>query len=313
MIPARLTLCETAELLLSLDDIALLCHRDPDGDTIGSAFALCFALRSRGKRASVFCSDAFPQKYGYITGNAAPCDFEPRVYVSVDVADRPLLGDYHDRPVALAIDHHPSNTLFAERTYLCAERGSCAEVVAEVIDALEVPFTPAIADALFTGVSTDTGCFRYSNVEAATHRLAARLIESGADSVSINQLMFESKSRARIAAEHMAIDSLEYFADGRIAVISLPLRLIEKRGVTDADLDGIAGIPRQIEGVDAGVTLRERPDGYRVSVRTSTAVDASIICQAFDGGGHRRAAGCTLQGSMEDVKARLIAEIGKQL
>ena len=164
-----------------------------------------------------------------------------------------------------------------------------------------------IAVCIYTGLATDTGCFRYSNTTPASHLLAARMMEHGIDSYRINKLMFETKSPARMELERMVMDTLEYYENKRIAFIAMTLDAIEKTGVPEEDMEGIAAIPRQIEGVDAAVTFQQKgPERWRVSMRSSQYVDASAACARLGGGGHARAAGCTLEGTLEAAKARVL-------
>ena len=182
-----------------------------------------------------------------------------------------------------------------------------------MIDALGVQFTTYIATCLYTGVSTDTGCFRYSNTTEGSHLLAARLIGAGIDYATLNRVLFETKSRERAQLEQMAIASMEFALDGKAAFITVSRAMIEKAGCDPSDIEGITPIPRTIEGVDVGVTLRELSSGnWKVSVRTVT-VDAAALCALFGGGGHKRAAGFESSLSEPEVKRAVIAEAAKML
>ncbi|MDD6488626.1 MAG: bifunctional oligoribonuclease/PAP phosphatase NrnA [Clostridia bacterium] len=306
----KITLNEAAEILLSQDNILILTHKSPDGDTIGSGYALCMGLRQLGKKANVVCSDEFSKKYNYIVDNAPSQDFDVKFIVSTDVADTQLLGDklsvYADK-INLCIDHHGSNTDFAEKSYVEPTAAATAQIIKKLLELMNVRIDKNIANAVFTGVCTDTGCFRYTNVTAETHRIAADMIECGADSGTINRIMFDTKSRARIEVERMVLDTMEFFADGQGALVCLTQKMLEDTGATDGDTEGIAAIPRQIEGVKVGITMREKENGiYKFSVRTSDDIDASAICANFGGGGHRAAAGCVIDGGYENAKNKMI-------
>ena len=309
------TVKEAAEMLLSFDNILILMHKSPDGDAIGCGYALCLALRKLGKKAQPVCSDPIPRSYGYITSCVEEQSFEPEHIVSVDLAAPQLFGDalslYTDK-VELCIDHHGSNTGFAQYGIVDPASGACAQVVLKIIREMGAEIDSQIAEALFTGITTDTGCFKFSNTSAETLRMAADMIEAGADGAKINRLMFDTKSRARLEAEKAALDTLRFYDDGRIAVICVTLKSLETTGAEESDTEGIASIPRQIEGVKAGITIKEKGEGlYRISVRTTDDVDASKICAAFGGGGHKAAAGCTAEGSLEAVESRLVNETRK--
>ena len=174
--------------------------------------------------------------------------------------------------------------------------------------------TPVIADCLYTGLSTDTGCFLFGNTTAHTHKVAAALMEAGARVEELNALLFESKSKGRIAIERTALENLEYYFDEQCALISMTREQIAASGVSVEDLEGVTGLPRKIEGVRVGVTLRQNPSGsYKVSIRTVKGVDACSIAKRLGGGGHEQAAGCELEGNLENAKAAVLAEVEKEL
>lgn len=311
----RIELDEAINELKNADVILILCHRNPDGDTLGSGFALLRALRAMGKRARLDCDDNIPEKFSFLyEGVEASEAFEPDYIVSVDVAERKLLGDnfntsYGDR-VDLALDHHGTSRLFAKKTFCEPESASACEILYKVISGLGVEITAEIAGCLYTGMSTDTGCFRYSNVTPRTHRIAAELIEKGADHAGINVKMFETKSMNNIMLERMCLESLESYAEGRVAVITVTRAMLDECGTDKSALDAIKPLTRQIEGVEIGLTVKEEKDGKTgVSVRTSESYDASLICAHFGGGGHARAAGCELKAAPEKAKSTVVKYI----
>lgn len=313
----RIDVKDTAKILAGLDNVLILTHSNPDGDTLGSGFALCRALLRMGKKARVACSDEIPKKYGYLFRDMEPLAFEPEHIIAVDVADTKLIGhelDAYKANIMLCIDHHASNLLYAPKTLLDADAAAAAEVVYQVISELGVPFDKEMADCIYTGLSTDTGCFRYANATARTHRIAAEMIDSGANSGEINRIMFETKSKAYVKLEKMAMDTLELYFQDTCAIITLTQAMYRTSGLPDNESEGIAALPRQIEGVLVGVTLREREPGvYKASVRTHAPVDASLICRQMGGGGHARAAGCQIKGTLENAKKLILLNIQKAL
>lgn len=305
----RITVSQAAALLAGADRILILTHQFPDGDTLGSGFALCRALRALGKQARVICNDPIPEKYDYMMDGMEEQTFEPAFVCAVDVADSKLLGDalqpYAEQTV-LCIDHHGSHRDFEENLVLDAEMGATAMLILQVIEALGVVIDAAMADCLYTGIATDTGCFKYSNTTPLTHRMAAQLMEAGAHAESINRAMFDIKSRARLALEQQALQSMEFYDGGRVAVMKVTEDMMKQSGAAEFDMEGLSPLPRQIEGVWVGITLRQKADGsYKVSVRTGAHADASAICSLLGGGGHACAAGCALSGTAEEVVARL--------
>lgn len=312
-----ITLESAAKTLLSKDKILILTHRSPDGDTIGSGYALAMALRKLGKSVKVDCTDPFPEKYSYFTDKLEKLEFDEEFVVSVDIADTKLLGeklsDYADK-IDLCIDHHGSNTKYAKEYYVEASAAAAAQVIAKLIRFMNVEFDKDIANAIYTGITTDTGCFRYTNVTAETHRIAADMIDCGAESGMINRLMFETKSRSRLEIERRVMDSIQFYLDGRCAIAYATIDMMKESGAVDNDMEGVSSLPRQIEGVMAGITLREKNNGkFKVSVRTTDELDASAICANFGGGGHKAAAGCMITGTLNEAIEQIIEVVRQAL
>lgn len=312
-----ITLESAAKTLLSKDKILILTHRSPDGDTIGSGYALAMALRKLGKNVKVDCTDPFPEKYSYFTDKLEKLEFDEEFVVSVDIADTKLLGeklsDYADK-IDLCIDHHGSNTKYAKEYYVEASAAAAAQVIAKLIRLMNVEFDKDIANAIYTGITTDTGCFRYTNVTAETHRIAADMIDCGAESGMINRLMFETKSRSRLEIERRVMDSIQFYLDGRCAIAYATIDMMKESGAVDSDMEGVSSLPRQIEGVMAGITLREKNNGkFKVSVRTTDELNASAICANFGGGGHKAAAGCMITGTLNEAIEQIIEVVRQAL
>ena len=216
----RIDVKECARLLLEQDDILILTHAHPDGDTLGCGFALCRALLQKGKFAYVKNEADIPPKYNYLFDDIVPMKFTPRFVVAVDVAGIQLFGERNNiqeyaEHVDLCIDDHGSNSGYAYETLVDDGAAAAAELLTTLIPEMGAKITPEIASCLYTGVATDTGCFRFSNTTAATHRAAADLIEAGADVEMLNERLFESRSHARVIAERMALESLEFYYDDR--------------------------------------------------------------------------------------------------
>ncbi len=310
----KVTLEQACRLLAQADNITIIAHQKPDGDTLGASFGLLWGLEQLGKTARVLCSDGFPARYSsIITGDYRPVDFQEEFVMAVDTADLQLFGDLREaygHRVDLCIDHHPSNSGYARHLYLEPTAASTAEMALKVLEELEVAITPEIATAIYTGISTDTGCFRYGNTTAESHAAAARLIGLGARHEQVNRLMFETHSRERFIVEARAKASIEYYYGGSCAMMYITPEMLEGTQVDEYDLEGFSAFPRQVEGVEVGVTIRVRENGEcRVSMRTCDRVDASRVCQQLGGGGHMRAAGCTLIGSRDEVRQQLLQSL----
>ena len=314
----RIDLHETAKILENADKILLLCHSHPDGDTLGSAYALARALLGMGKRVRVECSDPIPKDFSFMIEGIETDDFEPELIAAIDVADIKLLGKESEGKytgkIGLCIDHHGSNMLYADKVCLEADSASTAEIIYLLLKIMQVDPDPVIASCLFTGVSTDTGCFRFSNTTVRTFEIAAELAKLGADTYNIIQVFFETKTKTYAALERLALDSMRFYFSDRCALICVTQDMYKRSGSNESETDRLANLPRQIEGVLVGVTMRELKDGsFKASVRTHGDIDASAICKRLGGGGHMGAAGCTLYGSKQQAINSLLKEVQAEI
>lgn len=308
-----LTLPELAQKLREGDNYVILTHRRPDGDTVGCAAALCRGLRSLGKRATVLENEQFTEKFRpYLCGLTDANVPENVCFVAVDVAAEEQFFDAakcYVNQVTYLIDHHGSNSGYAAQGVVEGETAACAEIVLRLLLQLQVEITPQIAEALYVAISTDTGCFRFSNTTAETLRAAAFCKEHGADTFAINQVMFLTKRIARLKLESFLTETTEFYADGAVAVSAITPEIRSELGITEDDIDDISGFGREIAGVQIAVMLRQEGDSGKISVRTSPRFDASAICAALGGGGHRAAAGATVAGGIAAAKVAVLRAI----
>lgn len=307
----KIEINEAAEFLRSHDDYLILMHASPDGDTLGCGYALCTALQRIGKRAKAVCPDEIPHRFDYMREGVTQQDFEHTTIVAVDVADSKLLGDMKELgdKAALCIDHHVSNTEYAERLLLREHYASACELMFEVLTALGTDIDRVIANCLYTGVATDTGCFKFSNTKPQTHIVASKLMECGAEIAPINYAMFELKTQGRIKLEQDVLKNMRYFGDGHIAMVTVMLDTIANIPDIDSDdVGAMAAIPRQIEGVDIGISMKEKKQGlFKASLRSSERIDVSKIAQQFGGGGHARASGCSFTCSFDEAVEQIVS------
>lgn len=305
---------QAAARLLEAGQVLILCHKNPDGDTIGCGAALCHVLNGMGRQAAVLCADPIPPRLSFTRPRLFRGEFVPDLVVAVDVAGVALLGDAglmpaYSRHVDLCIDHHAGNGGYADCTLLDVSAAAAAELLWEVLQAMGAEITPLVADCLYTGLATDTGCFRFANTTARTHRVAAGLIEAGARVEELNTILFATRSRGQMEAERIARSHLTYELEGRCAVIWLDRDETAASGADPADLDELTALPIGIEGVQVGLTFRQLPGGsWRVSIRTAKGVDACAIARRLGGGGHLRAAGCELLGTLDNARQAVLAE-----
>lgn len=304
---------QVCRFLKKHDNYVLITHAQPDGDTLGSASALCLGLRQLGKKVTIVCPDEIPEKYGFFTLGCVDSSFEEQTVIACDVADLVLIGalrQKYEGKIDLCIDHHVSNKRFADKLLLDADASACGEVIYAVLKALNVDINRIIAAALYCAISTDTGCFKYSNTTAKCHRIVAQLFDLGVDYENINRLMFETKSRGRVEMERRALDGMTFHFGGKCAVMVITAAMRKETGCGDDELEGVTAISRTVEGVLAGVTIKEKDNGaYKISVRTYPPLNASAICQQLGGGGHHSAAGCELEGSLDGVIERILEQV----
>ena len=284
-----------AEFLSAHDNYTILCHASPDGDTTGCGYGLCKALRKIGKKANVCCADEFSPRFSFMWENTENENFAEETVISVDVADSRLLGanrEKYEGKVKLAIDHHVSHVDFAESLCLEPYAAACGQTIFKIIKAMEIPMDKDIAACLYTAIATDSGCFKFSSVTSETHLIAAELLAYDFGFSELNYILFDLKTKERIALEEHIYKNMKIYLDGQCAVVVLPFSVI--KDVDGEEVGAVCAIPRQIEGVEVGVVLKEKKDGsWKASMRANSRADVQKICGVFGGGGHKKAAGCT--------------------
>ncbi|MDO4944658.1 MAG: bifunctional oligoribonuclease/PAP phosphatase NrnA [Ruminococcus sp.] len=312
-----MTFRDILDIFENNDNFLILTHKSPDGDTLGTGFALCYYLRDMGKKANVINADSFPDRYNFMYTDYKPQDFDVQYVIAVDIADPKLIGSaleefQQEGAVDLCIDHHISNKRFAKQTYVDPDASAAALIMYEIFKYSGREISDIIAKCLYTGIATDTGCFKYENTTPKAHIACAELMAYNIEFSAVNRRMFDVKSRGRIEVEQTVISKMEYYCEGKCSMIALTTKLIEDCGVDPAEFDGLASIPLSVEGVKIGITVKQRHENvFKISVRTTEEIDASQFCQQFNGGGHIRAAGCEIQGTLEEVKAKLIEAVEK--
>ncbi len=302
---------DVAQYLREHDNYVILTHRRPDGDTTGSAAALCRGLRALGKTAFVLENPQSTARLRPFLDGLTRTDVPTNaLIISVDIATPELLGfgaESLTERIALVIDHHGRNNLPCENRLVERECAACGEIIYGLLLALGVKIDAKTAEALYVAISTDTGCFKYSNVTANTLRTAAALIDCGADVAPINKAFFDTKTFSRLQLEARLTESLERYAGGLVGLCILPQQWIDELSVTEDDIDSISGFARAIEGVEIGITLREVEGGMgKISLRTSPRFDACALCRRLGGGGHSGAAGASVKGGIPAAKAAIL-------
>ena len=305
-----LTRSETAQFLRENDHYLILTHRRPDGDTVGSAAALCRILRRLGKQAHILSNPELTARFLWLVeGLTTDAPEENHCLVSVDVASAGMLPKaflpLQDK-VQLRIDHHGSATSFTPLELVEADSASCAEILYDLGMELLGDMDKSTAEAVYVGASTDTGCFRYANTTAHTFRVAAACAEAGAEVFRLNQELFETNNLSKLRLQAWITENLHIFGEGKLAVCAIPRAVEEELEVTEEDMDNISSFPRTVRGVCMAATLRETEDsGVKLSVRAVPGYDAAKICEYFGGGGHKGAAGASTSLPLAETAAKL--------
>ena len=298
----KITLEQLVNRLKKLDEIAILTHKSPDADTLGSAGALCLILRALGKHAHIHVGDKIPPELMFLVDGLLSDKPPSGTIITVDVASEKLLSDEFDvvkNRVDICIDHHKSNTFFAKETYL-AECAANAEIIYDI--ALKLATTnPEIATRIYAGIVGDTGGFKFANTTDKTHEIAADLMRRNIKIADIHRQIFRRTSTG-IAAETEVLQSIKYACDKKIAAAYISKKLAESLGGTTSELDGIGDKLRDIEGVFVSIVVKQDDLGMcKISLRSNGKIDVSAIAAAFGGGGHFNAAGCRLEGDFDKV------------
>lgn len=308
---------QAIQLIQDNQSFLILVHDKPDGDAIGSSTALALFIKKLGKTAAILSPSAIPQRLQFLkdenvtyienASKVEKIDFNYDYIISIDVASYELLGGINDtitRNIGLVIDHHKINTLEAKCRYVDKDASAAGEIVFSLISVYsqvlgESYFDKDICKALFASISSDTGCFKYGNTTSLTHKIASHLISFDINAEEINRLLFDTKSYTQIKVEQLAYDKLNMFCDGKLAIVCIDISDLDKIGASEEDTETISQLARMIQGVSIGALMREKafPDGktgYKFSVRSNFDADVADLCSKFGGGGHKKAAGCTI-------------------
>ena len=308
-----LSLKKCARYLKKHDNYIILTHASPDGDTLGSAYALYYGLNEIGKTACVLCPEVIPKKFDFFARSTDHVKRDGATVIAVDVADKRLLGSLEEEfgdIVDLNIDHHVSNTRYAKNLFLDADAAATTEIIFELLTFMRVNINDVTAKALYTGIATDTGSFKYATVTAKTHIIAAMLYDYNINASEINRLMFDTKPKKLLELEKQVMETAEFHFDDRCMLLCVTAEMQENTGCSGTELEGIAVISRSVEGVKVGVTIKQTDiDTFKISVRTYDPYNASDICQKFGGGGHKGAAGATVKGTLEEVKKTVLKAV----
>ena len=311
-----MTLDNILEQINKAEKIVIITHENPDGDAIGSSLAMKLALNQLGKNADVIIPE-FPKTFEFLPGiNEVKKESNIEKYdlaIALDCASIKLLNGFtkyfDNATVKVAIDHHSSNTMFADYNYVDQDAPACAQLLLVVFSYFNINVTKDIGTCILAGIITDTGGFRYEGVTADTFRFVAELCEKGIKVTQVYSQVYASKTRAKFELHRIALNRLEFLEDGKIAFTYVTKADEEQVEAKNGDYDGIVENGRDVEGVEVSVFLRETDKGIKVSLRSKNYVNASEVAMMFGGGGHLRAAGCNIQGTIDQAKNQIINRV----
>ncbi len=314
---------EIVKLIAQAGGIAIFPHVFADGDAIGSSLALALALKNAGKKVIVYLEENIPTVYRFLPGIELACFYDTQdevmdINIALDTGDVGRLGTrgdaFFEAPCTINIDHHVTNTKFALLNFVDDMSASTGEIVYTLLKKLKLGIDRDIAACLYTAVSTDTGGFKYSNTTSETHRIASELLATGIDIGELSQRIFDNTTYTKLKLTQKAIELLELHENAKLAAVAISQADLQATGAKDEDCDGIVNIGRSIEGVEVSVLVKEKnAEEVRVNLRSKTHVDVSEVAAAFGGGGHKRAAGCTVKGSLQEVKEQMIKVLKEKL
>ena len=310
------TLDNILEEINNAESIVILTHENPDGDAIGTGLALYNALKEYGKNPDIIIPE-YPRTFSFLPGAdeiKKSSDIEKYdLAISVDCATIKMLNGFanyfENAKVKVSIDHHSTNTMFGDLNYVSPDAPACAQILLVVLNYFKIEITKDIGTCILTGIITDTGGFKYSSVTAETFEFVAWLLNKGINVSKIYRKVLQVKTKANFELTRMAMERLEFLEDGKVAFTYITKEDEEKVNAESGDHEGIVEVGRDIESVEVSIFLRETDKGCKVSMRSNEYVNVSDVCILLGGGGHVRAAGATIQCTVEQAKEKVLRQV----
>jgi bifunctional oligoribonuclease and PAP phosphatase NrnA len=311
---------EIRDAILERQRFVITSHARPDGDAIGSQVALALALRQLGKSVTLVGRDPPPPQFQTFPG-VADIAVTPTVDGQYDAAIVLECGDLSRTGVAglekyfvINIDHHPGNAMYGALNWFDETAAACGELVFDVIESLGVTLTSEIATHIYVTILTDTGGFHYSHITPRTFEICRRCNEAGAKPEAIARAVYDSNSMGRLRLMGAVLNDLEIEAGGKVALADLNLTLLERTGATHEDADGLINIPLSVKDIQSVAFFKEvAPNSYRISLRSKGLVDVNLVANTFGGGGHKNAAGFSLNGPYPEIRAKVLDALARAL
>ena len=315
-----MTIDNIKEEIEKAKDIVILTHESPDGDAVGSALAMYLTLKKLGKEVDVIIPE-YSNVFKFLPGaeeikkegKEEPYDLA----ISVDVTGIGRLNGFakyfEDAKVKIQIDHHQVNEMFADYNFVNPASPACAQNLIFIIEQLGVEIDKEIGTCLLTGIITDTGGFKYEGVSAETFEFTSWLLAKGVNVSEVYKKVLQTKTRSNFELRKLIMDRMEFLCDNKITFTYITQEDLNKVNAEEGDHEGLVEVGRDIEGVEVSIFLRETEKGFKASLRSNNYVNVSDVCIAFNGGGHIRAAGCNVSGTLEECKEKVVNEVVKYI
>ena len=315
-----MTLDDILEQINKAEKIVILTHENPDGDAIGSSLGMYHALKAYGKNPDLVIPE-HPRVFECLPGiNEIKTQTEIENYdlaISLDCATIKMLNGFskyfENAKVKVCIDHHSTNTMFGDYNYVNPAAPACAQILLVILEYFGIEITKEIGTCILAGIITDTGGFKYQGVTAETFEFVAWLLNKGVDVSKVYRQVLQVRTKSNFELNRIASDRIEFLENGKIAYTYITKEDEEKVNAENGDHEGIVEIGRDIEGVEVSVFIRQTPKGCKISLRSNDYVNVSDACMVFGGGGHPRAAGCTIPGTIEQAKEKILKEVSRLL
>ncbi len=300
------------------ETVLIYTHVLMDGDTLGSAVALCKALRYMKKTAYILIEDAIPEYLSFLDSNLCTYDCnvitELDLSIAVDCTDIERFEKRREKflqaKVKICIDHHHTSGYFADFNYVDEHSASTGELIYKLLKLMAIPADKQIAEALYVAITTDTGNFQYSNTTAESHRTAAELFEIGIDLGKISVELYQNVRPEKLKLTGEILKTLEMYCDGKVALAFVTQKVLKETNSTIEESEGIVETLRSIRGVEVSVFMKEVSEReIKIGMRAKSYANVAGIMQKFGGGGHIKAAGCTINATLEEAKVLIIQEV----
>lgn len=308
------------EKILESKNIFIASHVQPDGDNIGSILALGLALKKIGKKTYILKSDSVPSDYLFLPNVDVIRDYDDELeidlFITLDSSDENRLGKnkvlLERAKFIINIDHHISNTNFGHINIVDSSAAATGELVYKIVKKMDISIDKDIGTCIYTAISSDTGSFMYDNTTSETHEIISELLGLGIDKSNININLYQNRSIERTMLFIKSLETLNLYFDNKVAVVKVTRNMLEDSGAKMEDTEGVVSFMREIAPVEIAILLKEfNENEIKVSMRSKRFVDVAAICDTFGGGGHIRAAGCTINFSMDYSEELILNEIKK--